>query len=346
MENALREIDDAKDENRLTVKELQTKLDRAKEKMQKAMNEVGKDLDTPFDKLGIDQLYVDEADLFKNLAYVTNMGRVAGLSNSNSQRSQDMYIKTQYLMNTHNGRGVVFATGTPISNTIAEMFTMLRYLNPKALESHGVTFFDNWINTFSRKETTLESKPTGNGYRTVQKFAKFYNMSGLKRMFLEVADVKTQADIDVKIPKLKNGKRTTSELPIPKELKDFIANDIQDRADKISSGDVDPEEDNMLKLTSDLRKASLDLRLVPGFETLPLSIAAPKIVAVADNAYNKYIESKDTKGTQLIFCDLSTPKGSSDKELISDSGKIEEEGKIPNRRNKSVAACILALLKN
>lgn len=325
LENALREIDDAKNENRLTVKELQTKLDRAKEKMQKAMNEVGKDLDTPFDKLGIDQLYVDEADLFKNLAYVTNMGRVAGLSNSNSQRSQDMYIKTQYLMNTHNGRGVVFATGTPISNTIAEMFTMLRYLNPKALESHGVTFFDNWINTFSRKETTLESKPTGNGYRTVQKFAKFYNMSGLKRMFLEVADVKTQADIDVKIPKLKNGKRTTSELPIPKELKDFIANDIQDRADKISSGDVDPEEDNMLKLTSDLRKASLDLRLVPGFETLPLSIAAPKIVAVADNAYNKYIESKDTKGTQLIFCDLSTPKGSSDKELISDSGKIEEE---------------------
>lgn len=325
LENALREIDDAKNENRLTVKELQTKLDRAKEKMQKAMNEVGKDLDTPFDKLGIDQLYVDEADLFKNLAYVTNMGRVAGLSNSNSQRSQDMYIKTQYLMNTHNGRGVVFATGTPISNTIAEMFTMLRYLNPKALESHGVTFFDNWINTFSKKETTLESKPTGNGYRTVQKFAKFYNMSGLKRMFLEVADVKTQADIDVKIPKLKNGKRTTSELPIPKELKDFIANDIQDRADKISSGDVDPEEDNMLKLTSDLRKASLDLRLVPGFETLPLSIAAPKIVAVADNAYNKYIESKDTKGTQLIFCDLSTPKGSSDKELISDSGKIEEE---------------------
>lgn len=325
LENALREIDDAKNENRLTVKELQTKLDRAKEKMQKAMNEVGKDLDTPFDKLGIDQLYVDEADLFKNLAYVTNMGRVAGLSNSNSQRSQDMYIKTQYLMNTHNGRGVVFATGTPISNTIAEMFTMLRYLNPKALESHGVTFFDNWINTFSRKETTLESKPTGNGYRTVQKFAKFYNMSGLKRMFLEVADVKTQADIDVKIPKLKNGKRTTSELPIPKELKDYIANDIQDRADKISSGDVEPEEDNMLKLTSDLRKASLDLRLVPGFETLPLSIAAPKIVAVADNAYNKYIESKDTKGTQLIFCDLSTPKGSSDKELISDSGKIEEE---------------------
>ena len=325
LENALREIDDAKEGNRLTVKELQTKLDRAKEKMQKAMNEVGKDLDTPFDKLGIDQLYVDEADLFKNLAYVSNMGRVSGLSNSNSQRSQDMYIKTQYLMNTHNGRGVVFATGTPISNTIAEMFTMLRYLNPKALKDHGVSFFDNWINTFSKKETTLESKPTGNGYRTVQKFAKFYNMSGLKRMFLEVADVKTQADIDVKIPKLKNGKRTTSELAISKELKDYIAHDIQDRADQITNGQVKPEEDNMLKLTSDLRKASLDMRLVPGFENLPISIAAPKIVAVADNAYKKYVESQDVKGTQLIFCDLSTPKGSSDKELISDSGKVEEE---------------------
>nr|WP_293849203.1 LPD38 domain-containing protein [uncultured Phascolarctobacterium sp.] len=314
IEQALSESADS-DENYRTTKELEKKLASAKDKMKKAMNEVGKDLDTPFDKLGIDQIFVDEADLFKNLAFTTNMGRVAGISNSNSQRSQDMYIKTQYLLNTHNGRGVVFATGTPISNSIAEMFTMLRYLNPQALKNAGVSFFDNFISTFSQKESTVEPKPDGNGYRIVQKFTNFYNASGMKRMFREVADVKTQAEINVKIPKLKNGERTVTELDITAPLKQYITTTIKDRADSIRNNEVDPSEDNMLKLTSDLRKASLDLRLIDGYQSLPTEIAAPKILAVADNAYNKYVESNDVKGTQLIFCDLSTPKGKSDNEL-------------------------------
>lgn len=314
IEQALSESADS-DENYRTTKELEKKLASAKDKMKKAMNEVGKDLDTPFDKLGIDQIFVDEADLFKNLAFTTNMGRVAGISNSNSQRSQDMYIKTQYLLNTHNGRGVVFATGTPISNSIAEMFTMLRYLNPQALKNAGVSFFDNFISTFSQKESTVEPKPDGNGYRIVQKFTNFYNASGMKRMFREVADVKTQAEINVKIPKLKNGERTVTELDITAPLKQYITTTIKERADSIRNNEVDPSEDNMLKLTSDLRKASLDLRLIDGYQSLPTEIAAPKILAVADNAYNKYVESDDVKGTQLIFCDLSTPKGKSDNEL-------------------------------
>lgn len=314
IEQALSESADS-DENYRTTKELEKKLASAKDKMKKAMNEVGKDLDTPFDKLGIDQIFVDEADLFKNLAFTTNMGRVAGISNSNSQRSQDMYIKTQYLLNTHNGRGVVFATGTPISNSIAEMFTMLRYLNPQELKNAGVSFFDNFISTFSQKESTVEPKPDGNGYRIVQKFTNFYNASGMKRMFREVADVKTQAEINVKIPKLKNGERTVTELDITAPLKQYITTTIKERADSIRNNEVDPSEDNMLKLTSDLRKASLDLRLIDGYQSLPTEIAAPKILAVADNAYNKYVESNDVKGTQLIFCDLSTPKGKSDNEL-------------------------------
>lgn len=321
IEQALSESADS-DENYRTTKELEKKLASAKDKMKKAMNEVGKDLDTPFDKLGIDQIFVDEADLFKNLAFTTNMGRVAGISNSNSQRSQDMYIKTQYLLNTHNGRGVVFATGTPISNSIAEMFTMLRYLNPQALKNAGVSFFDNFISTFSQKESTVEPKPDGNGYRIVQKFTNFYNASGMKRMFREVADVKTQAEINVKIPKLKNGERTVTELDITAPLKQYITTTIKERADSIRNNEVDPSEDNMLKLTSDLRKASLDLRLIDGYQSLPTEIAAPKILAVADNAYNKYVESNDVKGTQLIFCDLSTPKGKSDNELAEDA---EEE---------------------
>ena len=326
LENALNEAQYAEGERSLTVKELVSKLKKAKEKMENLMKVESKDLDTPFDKLGIDQIYVDEADLFKNLAYVTNMTRVSGLSNSNSQRSQDMYIKTQYLLNTHNGRGVVFATGTPISNTIAEMFTMLRYLNPKALKEHGVSFFDTFINTFSKKETTIESKPEGNGYRQVEKFVRFYNMGGLKRMFREVADVKTQADLDIKIPELKNGKRTVTEVPGSKELNQYITNEIKKRAEDIHNGAVQPDEDNMLKLTSDMRKATLDMRLLDKYKNLPLEVAAPKLKAVADNVYKKYQESSENKGTQLIFCDLATPKGTSDKEL-SETANEEVESK-------------------
>lgn len=326
LENALSEAQYAEGERSLTVKELVSKLKKAKEKMENLMKVETKDLDTPFDKLGIDQIYVDEADLFKNLSYVTNMTRVSGLSNSNSQRSQDMYIKTQYLLNTHNGRGVVFATGTPISNTIAEMFTMLRYLNPKALKEHGVSFFDTFINTFSKKETTIESKPEGNGYRQVEKFVRFYNMGGLKRMFREVADVKTQADLDIKIPELKNGKRTVTEVPGSKELNQYITREIKKRAEDIHNGNVQPDVDNMLKLTSDMRKATLDMRLLDKYKNLPLEVAAPKLKAVTENVYKKYQESSENKGTQLIFCDLATPKGTSDKEL-SESANEEVESK-------------------
>lgn len=326
LENALSQAQYAEGERSLTVKELVSKLKKAKEKMENLMKVESKDLDTPFDKLGIDQIYVDEADLFKNLSYVTNMTRVSGLSNSNSQRSQDMYIKTQYLLNTHNGRGVVFATGTPISNTIAEMFTMLRYLNQKALKEHGVSFFDTFINTFSKKETTIESKPEGNGYRQVEKFVRFYNMGGLKRMFREVADVKTQADLDIKIPELKNGKRTVTEVPGSKELNRYITEEIKRRAEDIHNGSVQPDEDNMLKLTSDMRKATLDMRLLDKYKNLPLEVAAPKLKVVAENVYKKYQESSENKGTQLIFCDLATPKGTSDKEL-SETANEEVESK-------------------
>lgn len=311
--------------NRL-VKELEKKAKALEEKLKQAMNEENKDIVIPFEQLGVDQLFVDEADMFKNLFFVTKMTRIAGLSNTNSQRSTDMFMKTQYLTKLNGGRGVVFATGTPISNTMAEMFTMLRYLDMQGLKEKNMGFFDNWAANFANRETTIERSPDGQGYRQTEKFTSFTNMPELIKMFRKVADVKTQDDLQLDIPKLKNGKPTVIEIAPNEALTNYIKNTISERANRIHNRAVDPSEDNMLKLTSDLRKASLDMRLVD--PTVPAQVAESKLKAVADRTYDKYVETKDVKGAQLIFCDLSTPKAASDKVSESDTEVKEtaEEG--------------------
>lgn len=305
------------------VKTLEATKKNLEAKLKKNVNEEAKDVVIPFEQLGVDQIFVDEADQFKNLYFATKMRNIAGMSQANSQRSMDMFMKTQYLMNANNGRGVVFATGTPISNTMAEMFTMLRYLDNKGLQEKNLGFFDNWVATFATRETTAELAPDGSGYRTVDKFTKFNNMPELVKMFRKVADVKKIEDLDLEIPKLKNGKPTVVEIPINSALESYIKETAKERATKIHNRAVDPTEDNMLKLTGDLRKASLDIRLVD--PSVPASVAGGKIKAVVEHVADKYKETSAVNGVQLVFCDLSTPKGASDKINESDTAEVKEE---------------------
>lgn len=305
------------------VKTLETTKKNLEAKLKKNVNEEAKDVVIPFEQFGVDQIFVDEADQFKNLYFATKMRNIAGMSQANSQRSMDMFMKTQYLMNANNGRGVVFATGTPISNTMAEMFTMLRYLDNKGLQEKNLGFFDNWVATFATRETTAELAPDGSGYRTVDKFTKFNNMPELVKMFRKVADVKKIEDLDLEIPKLKNGKPTVVEIPINSALESYIKETAKERATKIHNRAVDPTEDNMLKLTGDLRKASLDIRLVD--PSVPASVAGGKIKAVVEHVADKYKETSAVNGVQLVFCDLSTPKGASDKINESDTAEVKEE---------------------
>lgn len=316
------------------TKELEKAKKALETKLKRDIKEEEKDIVIPFEQLGIDQIFVDEADMFKNLYFPTKMTRIAGMSNTNSQRSMDMFIKTQYIQEVNNGRGVVFATGTPISNTMAEMFTMLRYLDMKGLKEKNLGFFDNWASTFATKETATELAPDGSGYRSVEKFTKFNNMPELIKMFRKVADVKKREDLDIKVPNLKNNKPTVVEVPMNSALKTYIEEEASKRANAIHNRQVEPTEDNMLKLTGDLRKASLDIRLVD--PTVPASVAGAKVQAVIDHTYDKYVETADKQGVQLIFCDLSTPKGASDKELISDKEDTEEKEEQEDNTNITV----------
>ena len=316
------------------VKTLETTKKNLEAKLKKNVNEEAKDVVIPFEQLGVDQIFVDEADQFKNLYFTTKMRNIAGMSQANSQRSMDMFMKTQYLMNANNGRGVVFATGTPISNTMAEMFTMLRYLDNKGLKEKNLGFFDNWAATFATKETTAELSPDGSGYRTVEKFTKFNNMPELTKMFRKVADVKKIEDLDLKIPKLKNGKPTVVEIPMNSALETYIKETAKERAAKIHNRAVDPQEDNMLKLTGDLRKASLDMRLVD--PSVPASVAGGKIKAVVEHVADKYKETSDVNGVQLVFCDLSTPKGEKDK--VNENDAVEDKEEAEDNSNITVYA--------
>lgn len=316
------------------VKTLEATKKNLEAKLKKNVNEEAKDVVIPFEQLGVDQIFVDEADQFKNLYFATKMRNIAGMSQANSQRSMDMFMKTQYLMNANNGRGVVFATGTPISNTMAEMFTMLRYLDNKGLKEKNLGFFDNWAATFATKETTAELSPDGSGYRTVEKFTKFNNMPELTKMFRKVADVKKIEDLDLKIPKLKNGKPTVVEIPMNSALETYIKETAKERAAKIHNRAVDPQEDNMLKLTGDLRKASLDMRLVD--PSVPASVAGGKIKAVVEHVADKYKETSDVNGVQLVFCDLSTPKGEKDK--VNENDAVEDKEEAEDNSNITVYA--------
>ena len=293
----------SKDDNRRVVKELEKAKNRLIVRLKKRADKESKDRTLTFEELGIDQLFVDEADMYKNLAYTSKMTRIAGLPNSDSNRSFDMFLKTRYLQEQQGGRGAVFATGTPISNSLAEMYTMLRYLAPQMLEERNVNHFDSWAANFAEAVTSLELSPDGAGYRMNTRFAKFINLPELLQMFRCVADVQTAEMLNLPRPEIQQGRPLIEAAPATPELKGFIRT-LTDRAEKLKTSRVDPAIDNMLKITGEGRKAALDLRLVlPDVEPAPLS----KVDRAVERIVKIRQETKASRSTQLVFCDLSTP---------------------------------------
>jgi N12 class adenine-specific DNA methylase len=303
LEAAILEAKAGKDDNRRLVKELEKAKKRFVAKLKERADREGKDNALTFEELGVDQIFVDEADLYKNLFYTTKMNRIAGLPNSESNRALDMYMKTRYVREINSGRGVVFATGTPISNTMAEMYTMLRYLAPDLLKDRGVAHFDAWAANFAEAVTALELAPDGSGYRMHTRFAKFINLPELLSMFRTFADVQTADMLNLPCPTVAGGKPQIAAAPASEPLKAFIKT-LTDRAERLRTARIDPSVDNMLKITGEGRKAALDMRLVD-------SLAEPegdtKLSLAIDRIRNVWEQTRDARSTQLVFCDLSTP---------------------------------------
>lgn len=301
-------VKEAKDGNmsKRDKSNLEARKETLKEKLNEALDDDIKDIGIPFEELGIDQIFVDEADLFKNLHYETSIGGVSGLTNSDANRSQDMFLKTQWLTETRNGRGVVFATGTPISNTIAELYTMSRYLVPKMLKEHGVNLFDSWIRTFAEIGTGIERKPSGDGFRKVNRVKNFINMAELTTMFRSFADIKTQDELHLNIPKLKNGKPTTIVLDADPAIVNYIKTEVPKRIANIKANAFKMKKgaDNMLSLTNDLRH---------------MTMTDAKINACADNIADVFNKTTDVKGAQLVFCDYGIPKAENEKAKNNDT---------------------------
>ena len=301
--NQVAQLKEERAEN-FTVKQMERMRKQLEKKQDKLNDQSRKDDVVTFEQLGVDSLMVDEAHAFKNLAVLSKMRNVAGISQTESQRASDLYMKCRYLDEITGSRGVVFATGTPISNSMAELFTMQRYLQRETLEQHGLSSFDAWASTFGETVTAVELAPEGTGYRTKTRFSKFYNLPELMSMFKQVADVQTADMLNLPVPKLVGGKPINVALPPSPQQKQMVA-DLADRAEEIRAGNVDPTEDNMLKVTNDGRKLALDQRLIdPNLPENPND----KVHACAENVYRIWSETKDKRLTQLVFCDLSTPK--------------------------------------
>ncbi|NUM81447.1 DEAD/DEAH box helicase family protein, partial [bacterium] len=290
--------------NRRLVKELEKAKKRLEARLQGLAAEHKKDNTLTFEELGVDRLFVDEAHYFKNLFYVSKMTRIAGLPQTASERAFDMFLKVRHVQSVNGGGGVVFATGTPIANSMAEMFTMQRYLQPDELQKHNLHHFDSWAATFGEPVTAMELSPDGAGYRVNTRFARFINVPELMQMFRQAADVQTAAMLNLPRPKLENEKPTIRNAPTTPELKEFVQS-LAARAERIRTSRVDPSLDNMLKITSEGRKAALDMRLVRA--------SAPdepsgKVNLAVENILRIWTETVDRRCAQLVFCDLSTPK--------------------------------------
>ena len=289
----------------LSVKDLEKKRKSLQTKIEK-LTDTAKDEDNiEFEQLGVDSIFVDEAHNFKNLFYTTAMTNVSGLGNKDgSKRAFDLYTKVRYLQKLNGGRGIVFATATPVMNSMSEMYIMQKYLQPDLLDQLGLTTFDAWAKQFGEVVNGVEIKPSGQGYRVKQSFSRFKNMSELQLLFRNFADVLTDIP-GLKIPKMKGGKVNVVVCE-PGQFQQDYMKELEKRADNIKN--VDPSVDNMLKITSDGRKISYTQRMID--PSLPYEEGC-KIFRCADNVLAKYAESKDIKGTQIIFCDMATPKGKS-----------------------------------
>ena len=287
---------------KFTIKQMEKSRKQLEMKLEKLRATERKDDVITFEELGVDRLFVDESHSFKNLFLVTKMRNVAGLSTSEAQKSSDMFGKCRYMDELTGGRGVVFATGTPVSNSMVELFTVMRYLQYGTLQQKGLTHFDCWASTFGETSTSIELAPEGTGYRARTRFAKFFNLPELMTMFKEVADIKTSDQLHLPVPEAK----FETVLVKPSEIQKEMVQSLSERAGKINAGMVDASEDNMLCVTNDGRKIGLDQRLMnPLLPDDPNS----KLNACVRNVLRIWEEGKTDKLTQLLFCDLSTPKG-------------------------------------
>lgn len=284
-------------------------LERAKKKLEGKLKELAasekKDDGLTFEELGVDRLFVDEAHYFKNLFYVSKMTRIAGLPQTASQRAFDMFLKVLHVQRLNGGGGVVFATGTPIANSVAEMFTMQRYLQMAALKALHVDHFDSWAATFGEPVTAMELSPDGSGYRLNTRFARFINVPELMQQFRQVADIRTQAMLKLPVPELHDGRPTIISAPCSPQLKQIVTS-LVERAETLRTGRIDPREDNMLLVTTDGRKAALDLRLhdprLPDHSNSKVNRAVGEVERI-------WRETAPDRSTQLVFCDLSIPTG-------------------------------------
>ena len=297
-------IEEAKSQagEHFTVKQLEKLRKSLKQKLEKLQGTDRKDDVVTFEQLGVDRLFVDESQNYKNLFLYTKMRNVAGLSTSEAQKSSDMFGKCRYLDEITGGRGVIFATGTPISNSMTEMYTLMRYLQYNTLQQKGLTHFDAWASTFGETTTAIELAPEGTGYRARTRFAKFFNLPELMAMFKEAADIKTSDQLHLPVPDAK----FETVVVKPSEIQQDMVQALSERAAEVHSGSVDPSVDNMLKITSDGRKIGLDQRLMNS--ALP-DDPNSKLNACVNNVLRIWNDTKEQKLTQLIFCDMSTPKG-------------------------------------
>jgi len=295
-------IDELKrdDAENCSIKQLEKSKKKIEEKLKKLNDQSRKDDVITFEQLGVDRLFVDEAHYFKNLFLFSKMRNVGGIAQTEAQKSSDLFMKCQYLDELTGGKGIVFATGTPVSNSMVELYTMQRYLQYNELEKRGLIHFDSWASTFGETVTAIELAPEGNGYRSKTRFAKFYNLPELMSMFKEVADIQTADTLNLPVPKANFHTITAKPSEIQKEMVESLG----ERAEKIRKREVNPKIDNMLRITNEGRKLALDQRLMN--EMLP-DYEGSKVNLCANNIYDIWKKTEDKKLTQLVFCDLSTP---------------------------------------
>ena len=310
---AINELKATAGEN-FSIKQMEKTRKTLEIKLEKLRSDARKDDVITFEQLGVDRLFVDESHFYKNLFLTTKMRNVAGLSTSEAQKSSDMFGKCRYLDEITGGRGVVFATGTPVSNSMSELYTVMRYLQYGTLQQKGLTHFDCWASTFGETTTAIELAPEGTGYRARTRFAKFFNLPELMSMFKEVADIKTSNQLHLPVPDAK----FETVVAKPSEIQKEMVQELSRRAAKIHSGTVDASEDNMLCVTNDGRKIGLDVRLMnPILPDDPNS----KLNTCVRNVLQIWADGKEQKLTQLLFCDLSTPKNDGNFNVYDDIRK-------------------------
>ncbi|MEN6624266.1 MAG: SNF2-related protein [Smithella sp.] len=282
-----------------TIKQMELQRKKLEARLD-ALQENNTDQTLVFEDLGIDRLYVDEAHYFKNLFTATKMQNIPGITTTDAKKTTDLYEKCQYLNEKTHSKGIVFATGTPVSNSMTELFTMQRYLQPSRLESEGLTFFDKWASTFGKTVTAVELSPEGKGFRSKTRFAKFHNLPELMSMFKEIADIKTPDMLKLPVPEAEHVVNRIEPTEEQEEMVDHLA----ERAERIRSGGVSPDVDNMLLIINEGRKLALDPRLID--ESLPDNPDS-KVNQCVNTVYDIYQKTAEKKSTQMIFCDLSTP---------------------------------------